>query len=284
MTEHPADEGVDADAQRLLRLLGKGECAIEPSSKPDRCIVTPTDGPPVSIPVDVVSRLGSGGLVEITRSGRIRLAGRRSQGRNLAAADRYGARGKERVLTQTTLKEETGPRQVVMNISESPLGLLYRRKDKSGKPFLATEEFGAGERLRADFTRGQMLPRLGANWQASVASGRRDGGRGSVADLTDAALGARNRVESALAAVGPELCGVLVDVCCFLKGLEMVEMERQWPARSAKIVLRTALAALARHYRPKGFAGGTAARPKIVHWGAEDYRPSLPTGIRDDRS
>ena len=131
-------------------------------------------------------------------------------------------------------------------------------------------EFQAGERLRADYTRGQLMPRLGANWVASVSSGRRDGG---IADLTDAALGARIRVEHAIRAVGPELSGILIDVCCFLKGMETVEMERGWPVRSAKIVLKTALGVLSRHYNPDS---GHERRPRqTLHWGAGDYRPSI---------
>ena len=132
------------------------------------------------------------------------------------------------------------------------------------------EEFRAGERLRADYTRGQIMPRLGANWVASVSSGRR-GGAGGGADLTDAVLGARQRVDNAIAAVGPELSGVLIDVCCFLKGLELVESERGWPVRSAKVVLKAALATLARHYSPVK----ERERPCVLHWGAADYRPSI---------
>jgi hypothetical protein len=134
-----------------------------------------------------------------------------------------------------------------VNQDESPLAALARIRGRGGALFLESAQVEAGERLRIDFTRGQMQPSLGQRWEP-VRMGRQSGLAGGAADLTDAAMSARLRVEAALAEVGPELSGVLLDVCCFLKGLAEVERNRQWPARSAKLMLRTALAALARHY------------------------------------
>ena len=136
---------------------------------------------------------------------------------------------------------------ITVNTNESPLAALARIKGKDGSPFLEPLQVEAGERLRADFTRGQMQPSLGQSWEP-VRYGRRSGAAGGAAELGEAALSARLRVETAMDAVGPELSGVLLDVCCFLKGLAEVERERRWPARSAKLMLRTGLAALARHY------------------------------------
>ena len=87
--------------------------------------------------------------------------------------------------------------------------------------------------------------------------------------MTDLIVASRQRVRSALEACGPEFAGLLMDVCCFLRGLEDIERERGWPSRSAKVVLQLALDRLARHYgfRPVTQPGGTA---RIRTWLAED--------------
>uniref|UniRef100_UPI001FCA980E DUF6456 domain-containing protein n=1 Tax=Nitratireductor aquibiodomus TaxID=204799 RepID=UPI001FCA980E len=71
-----------------------------------------------------------------------------------------------RVLQQGTEKEI-----VSATLSESPLAQLARRRTRNGEPFLTRAEFDAGEKLRADYTRGQIMPRLSANWMATVAAG-----------------------------------------------------------------------------------------------------------------
>lgn len=136
---------------------------------------------------------------------------------------------------------------LTVNARESPLDSLSRIKGRDGQLFLDPAHFEAGERLRIDFTRGQMQPSLGQRWEP-VRIARQPGAADGASEISDSALAARLRVERALDEVGPELSGVLLDVCCFLKGLAEVERERQWPVRSAKLMLRTALAALARHY------------------------------------
>ncbi|MDX2288571.1 MAG: DUF6456 domain-containing protein [Hyphomicrobiaceae bacterium] len=141
-------------------------------------------------------------------------------------------------------------------VSESPLSWLRNRSDRAGTPYLSDDQFAAGERLRADFTRGQMMPRVTSNWSPIGAGNSASHGPDRELLMQDATLAARERVRRALAAVGPELAGVLLDVCCYLKGLEDVEREARWPARSGKLMLKTGLAALARHY---GIGPRTAA-------------------------
>jgi uncharacterized protein DUF6456 len=95
----------------------------------------------------------------------------------------------------------------------------------------------------------------------------------SDGDLQENIAGARERVRRALAAVGPELAGVLIDVCCHLKGLEEAERAAGWPQRAGKVVLQLALTRLARHY---GIGPATGASPRagaVRHWGSDDYRP-----------
>ena len=132
---------------------------------------------------------------------------------------------------------------VTVDDAESPLGWLARRKGRDGRALIEPIQLLAGERLRAEFTRAQLMPRITSNWSAPVA----DGARGaSPAAFTDAVISARQRVRHALDAVGPEFSGLLIDVCCFLKGLPTLKVSaagRRGRARSCSNLLDR----LARH-------------------------------------
>ncbi|UZF92587.1 DUF6456 domain-containing protein [Bosea sp. NBC_00550] len=154
---------------------------------------------------------------------------------------------------------------------ESPLLWLYRRPGKDGKPQIGDEEFAAGERFRADITLAQMLPRTTMNWDAALTPEQRSPGPRDVGGASDTSLAARQRVRMACETLGPELSGLAIDVCGFLKGLDLVEKERRWPARSAKVVLRIALARLATHY-----GLDRRARPAgLRSWQSQDAKPAL---------
>ena len=139
-----------------------------------------------------------------------------------------------------------GRASVTVNEAESPLLWLARRKGRDGRALIEPVQLQAGERLRAEFTRAQLMPRTTSNWASPIATGPR--GAGSPGSFTEAVIAARQRVRHGLEAVGPEFSGLLLDVCCFLKRLEDVERERGWPQRSAKVVLQLGLNRLARHY------------------------------------
>jgi Domain of unknown function (DUF6456) len=167
----------------------------------------------------------------------------------MPAIDRY--RGQHLDVAERQIATEFGCANVTVDEAESPLAWLARRRGRNGRALIEPHQFQAGERLRADFTRAHMMPRTTSNWASPIASGRRGAGGERAAGFTDTTIAARQRVHQALDAAGPEFGGLLLDVCCFLKGLEDVERERAWPARSAKVVLQLALDRLARHY---GFA------------------------------
>jgi len=168
-------------------------------------------------------------------------------------------------LATREIMTESGIARVTVNDSESPLAWLARRKGRDGRTMIGHHQFIAGEKLRADFTRGHLAPRVTSSW-SGIARGKNCGG-GDAGTMTDGVIAARQRVRLALEACGPELSGVLMDVCCFLRGLEDVERERGWPARSAKVVLQLALDRLARHYGLRDDARDSA---HIRTWLAED--------------
>ena len=185
-------------------------------------------------------------------------------------------------VTLERAEQAPGPTRVsnimgpTRNEAESPLAWLRGRHDKTGRPLVDDIQFGAGERLRADLFFAQMLPRVTSSWSGVPQSRGARVTPGIGMDMTDRLVAARQRVARAIEQVGPELGGILIDVCGHLQGLEAIERREKWPQRSAKLVLQKALDMLARHYGllPTQTAA-TVIAARMQHWGSEDYRPLL---------
>jgi hypothetical protein len=175
-----------------------------------------------------------------------------------------------------TVPTETGPARLRISLDESPLDWLRRRRDRDGTPLIDEAAYQAGERLRADIHRAGLLPSVTSRWDPV----RSDGGRHGPADGTDRMVAARQRIRLAFEAVGSDFSDLLIDLCGFLKGLEAIERERRWPPRSAKVVVRIALARLAEHYGLESVATGPAESWRLRVWhdasaGMQAPRPNL---------
>jgi hypothetical protein len=141
-------------------------------------------------------------------------------------------------------------RKLRVNLAESPLAVIARRKGGHGKVFLTPDLVQAGERLREDFERAQMGPRVGQNWDRFLTGGDR-GGFLNDSGLAEGPREARRRVSDALDDLGPGLADVVLRVCCFLEGLESAERRLGWSARSGKVVLKIGLQRLLKHYEDR---------------------------------
>jgi uncharacterized protein DUF6456 len=200
---------------------------------------------------------------------------RRTQaGQERQANDAFRERHQLRSIAEREI--DGARRPVVVNDAESPLGWLKSRKDRSGRPLITDDQYQAGERLRADYWFAHLSPRVTSNWSAQAPSQRlRRAAPSNPALLRDEVIAAKERVMRALMAVGPEVSGILVDICCELKGLEEAEKENGWPQRAGKVVLQIALTRLAGHY---GLIADDTKRPAsrgLRHWGSDDYRPTI---------
>lgn len=140
-----------------------------------------------------------------------------------------------------------------VNLGESPVGWLARRKGPDGKAFLTIEEVDAAEKLRTDFEMAQIGPSVAQDWRKFLTPGDRLSGTPVAGTPGDGAMMARDRVMKALSELGPGLADVALRTCCFLEGLETCERRMGWSARSAKVVLKLALQRLTEHYGLKVF-------------------------------
>lgn len=258
-------------ALRLLAALGPAGASTRPDPVRDDVLFVASPSAGVSLGrgshrLAALQELRARDLVEAGANGRwaISETGRASLRRHRAGAggDPFGAQHRD--LAARTVAGEDGPERVTVNVGESPLDWLRRRRGPDGVPLIDAAAHEAGERLRRDLTVGGMLPSVTARWDGAVASG--GPGVRDPAGATDAMIAARQRVRQALDRLGPAFADLLVDLCGFLKGLETIERERRWPARSGKVVVRLALDQLARHYGLASEAHGPARSRGIRVW------------------
>ena len=156
--------------------------------------------------------------------------------------------------------------RVLANLAESPLAWLVRRGHVSAR------QFSAGERLRGDFQRASLAPRVTMRWDAAPAD---RGARGApdALDPTMAQIAARARFDAAIAAAGRGLSDVLWRVVCLGEGLETAERALGWPSRAGKVVLGLALDRLADFYdrgaaAPPRPTAASAARSQVAECAA----------------
>jgi hypothetical protein len=139
------------------------------------------------------------------------------------------------------------PQAIKVNVADSPVTLLSRRKGKDGKAFLNPALVTAGERLREDFELSQMGPSITQNWDGFLTGSSKS--FGSDSGIGSGAATALRRFRAAMAVLGPGLSDIALYCCCAQQGLEIAEKRLGWSARSGKVVLRIALQRLQQHYQ-----------------------------------
>jgi hypothetical protein len=187
------------------------------------------------------------------------------------------SQGMPKVTSRIEIADPEGRIAMVeRNEAECALDWLRGRKDHAGESLIGDELFAAAERLRTDYTQAQMEQRVTASWDRPIESGARGRlGSNPHLPLNDRALAAKERLFAALSHVGPELSGILLEICCMASGLENAERLLGLPRRSGKAVLQLALTRLARHYGLLPEQLPKLPGKKLCHWAMPGYRPPI---------
>ncbi len=232
------------------------------------------------IPAPVMAQASGRGWLERDRQGKLRLASaglkalRKALSQSAGSLHSVKRNPGKRTRQPAKASEPSTRKSPARTLHEAPLAWLRRRRDKDGQPLISEAQHAAGERLAADYRRAHISRRVTSDWSGVAASrGSRRGAPDAGVELSDAAVAARERVKRAIAAVGSELAGILIDVCCHETGLESAERAEGWPQRAGKVVLQLALTSLARHYGL--IAPERSPFARLRHWGDESYRPSI---------
>jgi hypothetical protein len=165
--------------------------------------------------------------------------------------------GKGRAMLDAELKHHEVYGQTAVHIPDVLQRLANPRKGEAA--LLAIHDGAAAGMFQNDLERSGLRQRITQNWSyASLVLKPGKQAVGSQGNEPVLMMDARERVRLACTAIGPELSGLLVDICLYDKSLAQIEQERGWPARSGKLAVALGLKALARHYGLDQMAQGPA--------------------------
>lgn len=270
-SDMPEDTAIKAEGERVLRRLCETGAVLAVASDMDTAVVMRDE---VTRTATVSRQLAQAfvlkGWITCAQAGRVSRytispTGRAALSRMVAKAENQAHQKAIGFAESQTGYATKDPRQVLGTVNahmlakqgrfmaaESPLSILARRRDKTGKAFLDDDLVGAGERLREDYELSQMGQGQ-SEWSRYLSAPHTQVYRADPGNLKGAEE-ARFRVAAALECLGEGLSDVVLRCCCQLEGLETAEKHLGWSARSGKVVLRIALMHLRDHYQ--GEAGG----------------------------
>jgi len=137
---------------------------------------------------------------------------------------------------------ETGIDGEKRNINEGVLSRLAFAS-RGNAPYLMPHQLEAGRRFSSLYEKANLRARVSMSYGAFGGGGNKAGFIKS--DISDMAIDARNEINRILQEIPKDCSSVIIDVLGEEKGLQMIESERGWPRRSAKLVLRIGLEQLA---------------------------------------
>lgn len=175
---------------------------------------------------------------------------------------------------QPFIEQHLGSRSGDQNLLDEPGSSTdaVRRLAQGADSFLKPHHLAAANRIAQWSMRARMQQRVTMSYDPTYSAATRTGRRPN--DISDMASDARDRLNALIAKLPEDAAGVVLDVCVYEKSLQVIETERRWPRRSAKLALRIGLdqAANLMGLTPEGVGPKSSATRS---WLDDEARPRL---------
>ncbi len=236
---------------RALARLAKGDAALRPTSgrrgfgvfagRDRRCRAL------LRLSAAEVRELESQGVIELSHEDCyvLNAAGLARVAREAAAPGEAYIAQHEALVSRDVINDAGDVRTVRGLDPEVVMRKLAALRGPNGAAWLSETELAAAGKLRADWVAGEIGLVRGADWAGSPIGSAPRNGSNAQEVMMARRCDARRRVADGLARLATPLRRVVEHVCLREEGLELLERNEGWPARSGKLALKFGLAQLA---------------------------------------